>query len=122
EHGLVEPMQRRQELTDVIRAAGIEADEIDASREDTSLPREYHGLGILTAQFLEVFHQSVAEFDIEHIGFAVTHRHDRDVVLHRNFDHAPAPASTGFRARMPSPCQSRSACTMAMVKTRIATI
>ena len=122
EHGVEQLVQHGQEFADIAGAAFAEADEIDAGGKHLALPGHHNGLGVGRAQLVEARGNRLTKLDIERIDLAVLQGHHRDAVDGRYLDHDAAPAAAGFGASKLERCHSRSACTTAMVNTRIAAI
>src|SRR5262249_40579487 len=122
EDGLEQPVQGREELADIVRAAVTQPLQIDARGKYLPLSGDHHRLRARLAQIGEQIGHCIAELDVERIGFAMHHRQNGYTVYDIAFDHALCSAGRACAAREIARCDNRSACTTAMVKTTIASI
>ena len=121
EHCVIKPVQRRQELPNIVGAALAQPFQIDAGRKDLALPGQHHRLRVGLTQIGKAAASASTEFDIERIGLAVRQRQDRQFRLDVSLliMHV-APRDGLQQVQSMARCDSRSACTIAAVNTTIA--
>ena len=87
EHGLIKPMQCRQELAHIIRPARTHLQQVNAGRKYSALPGHYDRTRVGGTKLIEVLRQFLAQRDIQRIGFAMPDGKNRNAVLGFQLNH-----------------------------------